>query len=386
MSTWWKNIADLDADQRKVIALPKDGDHLIVGPAGCGKTNLLLLRATFLIKAGVPDVTILTFGRVLKEFLIAGTTNYDITEDKILTYVQWGAQLLRANGINFNDSGSFAEVRERLLVQLNHLASLAKPINVADCILLDEAQDYSSDEIAVIGLFARQLYAVGDERQRVTGVTGGLEALKQRCGDPVVLQHHYRNGLKICRVADGIRNEIDLEVGMEASSRYNEHDFKSSVEAKGGIALAEQCTAATEEIATQLFAYPDEAIGVLCPKLEDASLVVAALRASKVGDKVQAQLATEGYQAFDPDRPVIVSTILGAKGLEFRAVHLLGMEKLSKFGATQKNLAFTGVTRAKTSLRVYYDTSIPGYFVRGISAVDGAPPIDPPLDDLFAKA
>ncbi|EAU43132.1 hypothetical protein FP2506_09821 [Fulvimarina pelagi HTCC2506] len=386
MSTWWKSIADLDDDQKKVIALPKNGDHLILGPAGCGKTNLLLLRATFLVKAGVTDVTVLTFGRVLKEFLAAGTTNYDITNDRIQTYIQWGTQLLGANGISFQDGGDFREVRARLLEQLQELSALGKPINISDCILLDEAQDYSGDEISVICSFARQVYAVGDERQRVTEVTGGLEALELRCGKPVELRHHYRNGLKICRVADGIRNEIDSEDGMEASSRYNEHDFESSVREHSGLSLADQCAVAIEEIDTQLFAYPDEAIGVLCPKLENAHVVAAALKASKIGHRVQTQISTEGYHAFDPDRPVVVSTIVGAKGLEFRAAHLLGMESLYKFGSRQKNLAFTGVTRAKTSLRIYYDKSIPGYLARGVAAADDVVAADPLLDDLFLKA
>lgn len=67
---------------------------------------------------------------------------------------------------------------------------------------------------------------------------------------------------------------------------------------------------------------------------------------------------------------MIVTTIISAKGLEFRAVHLLGMDMISRFRDVQKNLAFTGVTRAKTSLRIYYNKSIPGYLEKGILALD----------------
>lgn len=91
-----------------------------------------------------------------------------------------------------------------------------------------------------------------------------------------------------------------------------------------------------------------------------------------------------GYSAFESNKRVIVTTIISAKGLEFRAVHLLGMEKISRFRNLQKNLAFTGVTRAKTSLRIYYDKSIPGYLEKGILALDEASTSDPTLDDLFA--
>ncbi|MGO6685629.1 ATP-binding domain-containing protein [Rhizobium leguminosarum] len=384
MTTWWKTISDLDDDQKKVIALPKDGNHLILGPAGCGKTNLLLLRAIFLDKAGVPDITILTFGRVLKEFLVAGATNYPLPSDRVQTYVQWGINLLTSNGIAFEDSGDFSEVRARLKEGLRELAKLNKSINIRDCILLDEAQDYSAEEIEIISSFADQIYAVGDDRQRITDAIGGLGALEKKCGAPVVLRHHYRNGRKICRVADGIRNEIDSENGMEAWSKYNEQELESSVRHHPNLALADQAAAAISEIANQLIAYPDEAIGVLCPKQEDAIAVANIMLASSIRYDVQMQNFATGYSHFEPNRRVIVTTLNSAKGLEFRAVHLLGMENLSRMGSRQKNLAYTGVTRAKTSLRVYYNKSVPPYLAKGLASVDGTPAADPKLEDLFS--
>lgn len=383
MSAWWKKTSELDADQQKVIGLPKDGNYLILGPAGCGKTNLLLLRATYLTKAGVPDIKILTFGRVLKEFLVAGTTHYPFSPDRIQTYLQWGASLLDANGIEFDRRGEFPEVRARLLAGLKELAAQDQQINVLDCILLDEAQDYSAEEIETIVRFADQIYAVGDDRQRVTDAKGGLKALKEICEEPVVLTNHYRNGVKICRVADGIRNELDSDNGMEAWSKYNESEFESSVVAHPSLSLTDQVTAAIPEIENQLFAYPDETIGILCPKTEDAATVAGLLQGSSLKNHVQYQNFAEGYAPFDPDKRVIVTTIISAKGLEFRALHLLGMERIHSFRDRQKNLAFTGVTRAKTSLHIYYDRSVPGYLEKGIIAVNDVVLAEPKLDDLF---
>ncbi len=45
--TWWVAEGDLDDDQKKIAALPAKRSHLITGPPGCGKTNLLLLRAKY---------------------------------------------------------------------------------------------------------------------------------------------------------------------------------------------------------------------------------------------------------------------------------------------------------------------------------------------------
>jgi len=57
-ASWWKSIADLDDDQKRAIALDEDEDHLIVGPPGCGKTNLLLLRASYLHAKGVTNIKV----------------------------------------------------------------------------------------------------------------------------------------------------------------------------------------------------------------------------------------------------------------------------------------------------------------------------------------
>ncbi len=383
MTTWWKTISDLDGDQQKVIQLPKDGNHLILGPAGCGKTNLLLLRAIFLDKAGVHDIAVLTFGRVLKEFLAAGATNYPLPQDRVLTYLQWGINLLTANGIPFESSGDFRDVRARLKDGLKELAKLALPQNIRDCILLDEAQDYSGEEIEIISSFADQVYAVGDDRQRITDATGGLDALRAICGEPIVLRYHYRNGRKICRVADGIRNEIDAENGMEAWSKYNEQELESSVAHHPGLPLADQVAVAIPFIGDQLIAFPDEVIGVLCPRQEDAIVVAGVMANSAIRHDTQIQNFSTGYSSFEPGKRVIITTLNSAKGLEFRAVHLLGLENLFKMGSQQKNLAYTGVTRAKTSLRIYYNKSVPPYLAKGLAAVDDAPAADPALDDLF---
>ena len=43
--SWWKSKDELDNDQKAFIRLAPQGKHLLVGPPGSGKTNLLLLRA-----------------------------------------------------------------------------------------------------------------------------------------------------------------------------------------------------------------------------------------------------------------------------------------------------------------------------------------------------
>jgi len=382
--TWWTQPEQLDAQQRKVVALPMAGDHLIIGPPGSGKTNLLILRATFLHGAKVHDTVVLTFGRVLREFLATGTKYYPFDERKIQTFVKWGAQILKENGVQFAETGTFQEIRESIVEKLKDLVKKSQIGEMYDCILIDEAQDYSADEISVIRSLAKKTFSVGDDRQRIYSKKGGIEALKAVC-TVTKLKYHYRNGLKICRVADGIMDLVDSPAGLEASSQYVEAEYPSSVKDMDGLTIEQQVDAAIPEIETQLRAYPDGIIGLLCPRHAELDAVIDRLEKSQLAGDIQVQRRTEGYVAFAPERRVIVTTLHSAKGLEFRALHLLGMDMVRNFQAAQKRMSFTGVTRAKTSLSIYHQSSLPGHLERGLAAI--SPETGPPdLNDLFLGA
>ena len=380
-ASWWTDPNQLDDDQKKVVALSTTEDHVVVGPPGCGKTNLLLLRATYLYKKGVSNIVVLSFGRVLREFLATGAAHYPFSHDKIRTYVRWGAELLRANGMPFEETSNFEETRTRLYTSLAAIAAEKRLENIYDVILVDEAQDYSPEEIKLIASFADRVFAVGDRNQQISEHKGALEKLQDLGAKCSTLTTHYRNGLKICRVADGIKNLIDHPDGLEATSNYDEAKFPSTVDVFGGVTLEEQVAKAIPRIKTQLLAYPGEMIGVLCPRLDDLDIVCDQLATSDISEDIHIQRAG-AYSPFSPERQVVVSTTNGAKGLEFRAVHMLAADNLKRF-PTQRNLTYTAVTRTKTSLSVYHQENLAGYFEKGLRACEPAKPAEPSLDELF---
>jgi superfamily I DNA/RNA helicase len=383
-ATWWTRPDQLDEDQRKVVALPPTGDHLVIGPPGSGKTNLLLLRASYLAKLGRQNIALLTFNRTLKEFLVAGTAATPFDVGKIQTYVGWGGRLLRQHGDELERSGGFEAVRNRITDGLSAMPEMAALENQWDCLLIDEAQDYTADEIRLMRRYCKQIFAVGDDRQRIYRADGALAALEVICGTPNMLRFNYRNGLKICRVADAIRNELDNDRGLEASSQYDEQRYPSSVSSASGISLEEQVIGAAKEISTQLRAYQQGMIGILAPKQNTIHEISKYIQDTEICDQFQVQQFESGYEALTPNRRIIVTTIHGAKGLEFRAVHLLAMDTVKKFQA-QKKLAYTGVTRAKTSLSVYSDGMLPGYLEQALAGVEPRPIRPPDLEDLFSR-
>jgi superfamily I DNA and RNA helicase len=69
--------------------------------------------------------------------------------------------------------------------------------------------------------------------------------------------------------------------------------------------------------------------------------------------------------SFDQDKPICILTLQGCKGLEFRAVHWLFADDLSHYHEPEHY--YTVVTRAKTSLDIFYTNALPQSIARAYS-------------------
>ena len=114
-------------------------------------------------------------------------------------------------------------------------------------------------------------------------------------------------------------------------------------------------------------AYPGELLGVVCPKAEDAHVVWNAIKSSALGQFAMLQQGDD-FSAFDPNIPIVVSSIHSFKGLEARALHIAGLANLGRF-QHQRNLIFTAVTRAKTSLSLYSSGPVPDFLTQALNSL-----------------
>ena len=388
--TWWIRPEELDEDQKRVVSLPLDRDYLVTGPPGSGKSNLLLLRAAQLHRRGLRNLAVLAFGRVLREFMMSGAQeNYVFAGERVQTYVFWARQMLRIHGKEIQTPDGFQEVRDELLVKLKSIVESSRIENILDCILIDEVQDYSIEEISIMRKFSRQIFVVGDNLQRIYGTQSdddSIDYLRSSCHEVVELKYHYRNGVQICRTADALQGLLDSSDGMESSCQYNESRLPSKVEEVEDVSLTKQVEQCVSTVRTQLRAYPSGSIGILCPRKQELSEIERRLSRTDIAEHVQFQSSDQGYTSFDESKRVVCVTLHGAKGLEFRAVHLLCAELITNF-LRQKRMAYTAVTRAKTALTVYHERALPGYFATALAALKPQPvDRDADLDGLFQGA
>lgn len=368
--TWWVDESQLDEDQRNVIGLGPAGNHLIMGPPGSGKTNLLLLRANYLCTYDKPNVMILVFTRPLREFIVSGASRYKFSSNKVKTYHSWAMRLLGVHDIELPSPGNFKEKREEILVKLQDLVA-EEGITDAfyDAILIDEAHDYFVEEIELFRNFTKNLFAVADSRQQIYRRDSSIIEHLRSSLHTIELRYHFRNGIEICRLADLIMRGRGGYTAMEPTSNYDEEARPSNVRSVECATIERQCEEAIDELNTQLKAYPGELLGVISPRREELEQIKTYFSQSPIADFCIFQDSESGYVPFEQSRPICISTVHGSKGLEFRAVHIMACETFWKFPRTNRNLTFTGVTRAKTSLSLYYSDELYAYLESALAGL-----------------
>lgn len=369
-AAFWVSGDDLDPDQaRAVEGIPENASFLLRGPAGSGKTNILLLRAKWLTYRKLSDFKIVVFTGSLRRFVEEGCEHYGINPTSAVTQMTFFKEILDENSVPFELTKNFETDRSMLAGKVMSLIE-SRGISQDYCgtLLIDEAQDYTDTELLVFRKLTKNLVLAADSRQSIYRTTH-TPGLPERLVDEnvVTLRYHYRSGLRLCKVADAILSDSAAYPKVQGECRYAEAARPSSVTTVPCASFEDQLRAIAANVAPQIDLYPGERIGVLFPKKEQAT----------------------GFENFITDNPIYgaeealwVDTLHGAKGWEFRAVHIGGVETLYRMGATQKRLIYTGLLRGKTSVHIYYSGHIPGYLDAALATLEPPRPA-PRLKDLF---
>ena len=380
--TWWVDPSQLDKDQRDAMALSISEDHLITGPPGSGKTNLLLLKGSQMVSAEKPNVLILTFTRTLREFVASGVQHYAFSADKIKTFAGWTASFLREEGEIPATDAKFEIQRSKQVAQIKGIIERRGYGQLYDAILIDEGQDCLTEEIDLFRRLGKVLFVAADERQKIYATQDPLARWRELIPEQFSLRFHYRNGEKICALADAIGKPSDSGDKLLTHSQYDEKKSPSSVQVHRFATIREQVQKAAETLQNQMKAYPDELLGIICPRHEELAQVIAELKQLPIWNSCAVQVHDgEGYVPFEPGKHICVCTAHSAKGLEFRTLHILSTEYLKKF-QQQRRIAYTGVTRAKTTLSIYHSDDLPPLLASALASLNK--PLPPAkLADLF---
>lgn len=354
--SWWRSKDELDDDQKAFIRLPPSGKHMLVGPPGSGKTNLLLLRAQFIAGRGEKNVLIVTFSKALADFIRTGISASGlISEKQVRTYHSWASahimehlgQRAVSKGADFDD-----ETRQKVLSLVQEANKKASSKKLYSAIFVDEAQDLTAEELSALLSLSDNVCICGDARQGIY-FKDGLDVAQALGLKEHRLKRHFRIGHKIARVADRLMPPEDPLDGLEATSNY---DIKAQGDSSAKMhplpSRDAQYKRLVELLDVQLDAFKDDALGIFCGTKEALAELKGRLDASGHG-KLVCVHGLDGDASFGAGKRIHVMTIHAAKGTEFRAVHMFGTEDLANFPLNRRRLGFTAITRAKTALNAY---------------------------------
>lgn len=382
-NSWWTKPEQMDPDQKRFVSLDAAGRHLLVGPPGCGKTNLLVMRARFIYGSGLKNVLVLTFTRSLQDFIRTGVAERKyLHADQIQTFKRWALthcgtyapDLMKG----YDREADFDVQRQQVLAILKVANERVGGKNLYDAILVDEVQDLQVDEVKALMQLSERTTVAGDTRQMIYETGQTVSALEPLGFVKTELKYHYRIGSAIADVGDKALQPVDDAQRLRANCQYKEDEMQSRAELQEYADRHSQFDAMYKSIELQLRSYPGEGIGIFVP----LRAMVVELREKFDGTSLAEAVAyhTEDGEAhsFQSGKLIHVLPLKSAKGTEFRAVHLYGLEEL-KFPQNRRELIFMGVTRAKTALAGYHT----GKILASLSTAFAKPSTPPPLADLI---
>ena len=387
MSLWWTRKKQLDKRQLHIIEdLPLRQNSLILGPPGSGKTNVLVRRAQFVRSQGMPNVLVLSFTRPLTEFIKTGCYNARGQEifpvSRVTTIESWIRYLYSQHKISLPDR------TDNLTTWKRHLADTALGIQTQgnlpkyDAVFVDEAQDLLAEEVSLMQEWTDVLFFVGDNRQRMYKEAEGLDAVLTVPGITTMdLPFQYRLAPEICRMADRILSaQGDGTLGERA--QYT-GPSPATVDTHGPLSKNDQLEQAADTLKQQIRIYDGfiqngDKLAVVTARRDGRKQVFNFFEQDPdLQGKTQILRSPDANDddfdpSLDPNIPICIMTVQACKGLEFRAVHWLFCEDLRWYHDNE--IYYTIVTRAKTSLELYFSSHLP-------STLAGA--YEPRIKDLW---
>ena len=355
---------DLSGEQQEVYELPLDGNYLVSGPPGTGKTVMALYRAQQYRKAG-REVVLLSFNRLLNDFMGEGARSLGI-RPVVVAYTMWLKTIFNGNVPRVPDPTNKWDY------DWNEIIQRAPELSRLDCLIIDEGQDMPREFYFFVKQITDHLTVFADENQRIFEEQSTIADIRTWLGNPPEyrLTANYRNTRTIAELA--ARFYTGLQTGIPNLPEQGEHEPKIVVRnVQSDVESARQIVARAKLDKDN----PDRTVGVFTPDKPAASFmrdrfdedteIELREKKSDVWPKV-----LQHYYAWSRGRPPAPETIFGvpgvyltnlfnSKGLEFETVYLVRLQRLYRKLDDPMTLMlfYVAIARARSTIEFHYSGS-----------------------------
>ncbi len=359
----------MDLQQESIARTLGEGHRLIHGPAGSGKTMLLVFRAVQLQAAATPDkpILVLCYNKALADRIDALLRLKGVGSSvQVRTFHSWAGELARTYQLGRVDHLAKSDQYDALArLACEGIASARVPQGQYTALLIDEAHDLADEWIAaavkMVDPATKSLLVLYDDaqsiyqkkRRKLSFAKLGVEAR----GRTEILKVNYRNTREVLAVALDCAQSI-MQPREPADGDDVPLVLPDSAGRSGPVPVFRRFPAVHAELSAAV-----EKIKELQQDgraLRDIVVIARQWwlleqvqeRLTRVG--VAAVLTKEGRRGGQSDA-VSLTTLHSSKGLEYPVVLLVGLDLLDArpdLFADEARLLYVGMTRATHELHL----------------------------------
>lgn len=337
---------DLSKEQDLIFSLDLDGNYIISGPPGTGKSVMALYRAQALTFDD-RDPWVLMYSNVLKQYTEQAANELGVAGN-VTTFHRWFWDFWRkyygANPPSSADNSyhhDWAQIAQEFMTNPPELGGLAD-------LIVDEGQDLPLSFFRIAGLLAKNITVFADENQQLFENNTTLHEIEMGIGarEHLVLRRNYRNTAEIAAVA--AKYYTGTPTGIpDAPDRHGE---------KPNLRRYANAGEFTDFVARYVKAHSNLTIGIACPNQNIQNRLYGDLRKRKLSVPVQQYLSGNRlHRIIDFDSPAV--TLIhykSIKGLEFDALFVPELQQVASdvTSAATRMMFYVVMSRARNELHL----------------------------------